>query len=66
MLLHQEVWVQTPENPNYADGENRLQEIFSIVQGVPSNMDLIRRLGVAQSDVYSHKMVELLAVESSM
>ena len=37
-----------------------------MVQGVPSDMDLIRRLGVAQSDVYSHKMVELLAVESPM
>ena len=43
-----------------------LQEIFSMVQGVSSNMDLIGQLGVTQSGVYSHMVVELSAVESSM
>ena len=56
MLLHQKV--------NYTDyGEKNLREIFSMVQYIPSNMDLTRRFGVAQSDVYSHKVVELSAVE---
>ena len=59
--------VQTPENANYADyGENRLQEVFSMVQDVSSNMDLIGWLGVMQSDVHSHLVVELSAVELSM
>ncbi|WZZ53728.1 hypothetical protein YC2023_053835 [Brassica napus] len=44
MLLHQEVWVQTPENANYADyGEKWLQEVFNMVQDAPSNIDLIGR-----------------------
>ena len=37
-----------------------------MVHGVSSNMDLIGRLGVTQSDVYSLMVVELSAVESSM
>ena len=36
------------------------------MQDVLSNMNFIERLGVAQSDVYSHKMVKLSAVKSSM
>ncbi|WZZ23586.1 hypothetical protein YC2023_006987 [Brassica napus] len=39
---------------------------FSMVQNVSSNMDLIERLGVIQSDVHSHMMVELSAVESTI
>ena len=37
-----------------------------MVNGVSSNMDLIGRLGMLQSDVYSHMVVEFPAVESSM
>ena len=44
--------------------KKRLQKI-SWVQGVPSDINLIGRHGLAQSDVYSHKVVEFLAVESS-
>ena len=52
--------VQTPENVNYADyGKKKLQEIFIMVHGVSSNMNLIWRLGVMQSNVHSHMMVEL-------
>ena len=33
ILLQQEVWVQTPENANYADhGKKKLQKVFSMVQ----------------------------------
>ncbi|CAN7077751.1 unnamed protein product [Brassica oleracea var. botrytis] len=35
-------------------------------KGISSNIDLIGRLGAMQSDVHSHMMVELSAVESSM
>ena len=59
--------VQTPENVNYTDyGEKMLQEIFSIVHDVPSDMNLIGWLRVTQSDVYSHMVVELSAVDSFM
>lgn len=59
--------VQTRENSNYVDyEEKKLQEIFNMVHGILSDMDLIWRLGIAQSDVYSHKMLELSAVESSI
>ena len=52
MLLHQKV------NANYADyGEKKLQEVFSIVHDISSNIDLIGRLGTTQSDVYSHMVV---------
>ena len=37
-----------------------------MVHGVSSNMDLIGRLGVMQSDVHSYTMMEFSAVESSM
>ena len=37
-----------------------------MVHVVSSNMDLIGRLGVMQSDVNSHMMVEFSGVESSM
>ena len=37
-----------------------------MVKGVSSKMDLIGQLGVMQSDVHSHMMVELSAVKSSM
>lgn len=46
--------VQTPKNTNYADNEEKiLQEIFSIVHDVPSNMDLIRRLKLHSRRVFS-------------
>ena len=67
MLLTRSSRVQTPENANYAYYlKKRLQEVFSMVHGVSSNMNLIGRLGVTQSDVHSHLVVELSAVESSM
>ena len=37
-----------------------------MVHGVSSNMDLIGRLGMTQSDVYSYTVIELTAVKSSM
>lgn len=37
-----------------------------MVHGISSDMDLIGRFGVAQLDVYSHKVVKLSVVESSM
>lgn len=37
-----------------------------MVHGVPSNIDLIEQLGVVQLDVYSHKIIEFSAVQSSM
>ena len=37
-----------------------------MVHSVPSDMDLIGRLGMTQLDVYSHKVVELSVVELSM
>lgn len=37
-----------------------------MVQGVSSNMNLIGQLGMMQSDVHSHMMVELSIVESFM
>ena len=46
--------------------EKKLQEIFNMMHGVSSDMDLIWRFRIAQSDVYSHKLLELSAVESSM
>ena len=46
--------------------KKRLQEVFSMVQGVSSNVDLIRWLGMMQSDMHSHMMVQLSAVELSM
>ena len=54
------------EKNSLHNGEKWLQEIFGMVHGVSSNMDLIGRFGVTQSDVYFHMVVELSAVESFM
>ncbi|WZY69839.1 LOW QUALITY PROTEIN: hypothetical protein YC2023_002079 [Brassica napus] len=52
--------VQTIALPiNY--GKKWLQKVFSMVHDVSSNMDLIERLGVKQSDMHSHMVVELSA-----
>ncbi|WZZ09956.1 hypothetical protein YC2023_095877 [Brassica napus] len=39
----------------YANYEKKLQEIFILIHDVPSNMDIIGRLGVAQSDPWGQK-----------
>ncbi|WZZ49450.1 hypothetical protein YC2023_049557 [Brassica napus] len=62
MLLHHEVWGSNPKKRKLCRlWRKKLQEVFNIVLGVSSNMDLIGRLGVTQSDVHSHMMVELSA-----
>ena len=67
MLLDQKVCVQTLENANYADhGEKSYKRSSAWCKGVSSNFDLIGRLGAMQSNMHSHMMVELSAVESSM
>lgn len=68
MVLHREVWRSNSRNAYYADygKKKELQEIFKMVYGISSNMDFIGRIGVAQTDVYSHKVVKFSAIESSM
>lgn len=67
MILHQKVYIQ-PHKIQIIQiiEKKKLQKIFIMVQGVPSDLDLIRRVELAQSDVYSHKMVELSTVNSSI
>ena len=40
--------------------EKKLPKVFSMVQDLSLNMDFIGRLGITQSDVYSHMVVELV------
>lgn len=67
MILHQKVYIQ-PHKIQIIQiiEKKKLQKIFIMVQGVPSDLDLIGRVELAQSDVYSHKMVELSTVNSSI
>ena len=49
------------------NGIRSLQHGVGALQlGISLNIDLIERLGVTQSDVYSRMVLELSAVESSM
>lgn len=67
MILHQKVYIQ-PHKIQIIQiiEKKKLQKIVIMVQGVPSDLDLIGRVELAQSDVYSHKMVELSTVNSSI
>ena len=56
MLLHQEVWVSNLSKDELSRFiEKNIQEIFGMAQDVPSDMDLIGRLRMMQSDVNPHK-----------